>query len=307
MENPYRTGYNLYEEPRRNKSNRLLVLALILDLVLAGAVGYLYVDRGRLQSTINGLVVSQQTLSNELNMTRTQMQYYQNQAEYYSRLIERGNASQGFVGKATINIVAVRSLRRGFSVIHEGITMTAEIEAEIGEGRILVNTEPRVGIDVQTSVRTAIEVAEKVTGIKLGMTDVILTILAEEENEIIDGSSAGGCITVALLAAIQGDDLNDTVYMTGTIESDGSIGQIGGVVEKGAAAAEKGATLFLVPEGQGTLIIREKKESHPFPGMTIITYEPKEVDLQKYLHENGYEMKVLEVQTVEDAYTHFVG
>ena len=247
-----------------------------------------------------------QSLSNELNMTRTQMQYYQNQAEYYSRLIERDNASQGFVGEASINIVAVRSIRQGFSVIHEGITMTAEIEAEIGEGRILVNTEPRAGIDVQTSIRTAIDVAEKVTGINLGKTDVVLTILAEEENDIVDGPSAGGCITVALIAAIQGDTLNDTVYMTGTIESDGSIGRIGGVVEKGEAAAEKGAKLFLVPEGQGTLIIREKKESHPFPGMTIITYEPKEVDLQEYLHENGYEMKVLEVQTVEEAYTHFI-
>ena len=296
----------MYDEPKR-KSNRLLVVSLILNLVVSGAVGYLYVDRGRLQTTINRLVVSQQALSNELNMTRSQMQYYQNQADYYSRLIERDNASQGFVGESRINVVAVRSIRRGFNVYHEGITMTAEIEAEIGDGRILVNTEPRIGIDLQTSVRTAIEVAEKVTGINLGKTDIVLTILAEEENEIVDGPSAGGCITVALIAAIQGDVLNDTVYMTGTIESDGSIGPIGGVYEKGVAAAEKGAKLFLVPEGQGTIIIREKKESHPFPGMTIITYEPKQVELQDYLVENGYEISVVEVTNVVDAYPYYIG
>ncbi|MBN2336654.1 hypothetical protein JXL21_13940 [Candidatus Bathyarchaeota archaeon] len=285
----------------------VLAVSLLINVLLAGGVGYLVRDRGNMQSQVNDLTISVQTLQNELNITRTELTYSQSQAEYYARLVERSIASEGFVGEATVNIVAVRSIRNGFSVVHEGVTMVADIEAKVGEGRILVDTEPRIGIDIQTSVRTAIDVAERVTGISLGMTDVILTISAEEENEIVDGSSAGGCITVALIAALNGDEPDPTVYMTGTIESDGSIGSVGAVAEKALAAAEREAAVFLVPEGQSTVIVQIRKESHPFPGMTVVTYEPRAVALQDYLAEQGYTVEVNEVGDVEEAYRYFVG
>jgi len=169
-----------------------------------------------------------------------------------------------------------------------------------------VDTEPRIGIDIQTSARTAIHVAEDLTGISLSKTDIILTIKAEEEVDVVDGPSAGGCITIALLAALRGESLNDTVYMTGTIGSDGSVGPVGGVAEKAIAAAERGARILIVPEGQSTIIVQEKKERHPFPGWTIITYEPKEVKLQDYIKEQGYSITIVEAKNVEDAYNIYV-
>lgn len=124
--------------------------------------------------------------------------------------------------------------------------------------------------------------------------------------DVVDGPSAGGCFAIALLAAVRGGPLNDTVYMTGTIGSDGSIGPVGGVAEKAVTAAERGARLFIVPRGQSTIIVQVRKERHPFPGWTIIIYEPRQVKLQDYLSQHGYSTTVIEAEDVEEAYNNFV-
>ena len=183
--------------------------------------------------------------------------------------------------------------------------MTADVELREGSGRILVDTMPKIGIDIQTSVTTAVLVAEDITGVSLGKTDLILTIKASEDVEVVDGASAGAAITVALIATMKGQDLNRTVYMTGTINSDNTIGPIGGIAQKGTAAAENGSRCFLVPEGQSTIVVYVPKETHPFPGWTVITYEQKIVKLQDYLDEQGYSTIVLEVETIEEAYAEF--
>jgi len=270
------------DQTRKAYSRQLLVVSVLLNLLLLGSVGLVLRERGSLQSQITSLTDSHQSLSQELNITKTQLRYYKEQAEYYSGIVERENATAGFVGRSSVNVVAVQSRREGFRIVYEGVTMKANIEAKAGEGRILVDTEPRIGIDIQTSARTAIHVAEDLTGISLSKTDVILTIKAEEEVDVVDGPSAGGCISVALLAALRGDSLDDTVYMTGTIGSDGSIGPVGGVAEKAVVAAEQGASIFIVPKDQGTIIVQEKKERHPFPGWTIITYEPKQLNCRSF-------------------------
>jgi len=86
--------------------------------------------------------------------------------------------------------------------------MSADVELRERSCRILVNTIPKIGIDIQTSVRTGVRVAEDVTGVSLSKTDVILTIKASQEVEIVDGPSAGAAITVAIIAAIRKESLN---------------------------------------------------------------------------------------------------
>ena len=68
----------------------------------------------------------------------------------------------------------------------------------------------------------------------------------------IDGPSAGGLLTVGVLADIQGDELLPGVTMTGTISPDGSIGAVGYVPTKLAAAAAAGYTTAVIPAGLGT-------------------------------------------------------
>ena len=294
-------------EPTAPKDHlkNLLVFSLIINMLFALLAGYAVWHWHDLRIQINRLSDSYRKIEQELNITKTQMEYYKKQAEYYSSLISSGAAATGIIGHAAIPIVAIRTIQRGFSLQYEGVVMTADVELREGKGRILVNTIPKIGIDVQTSVITAVKIAEKLTGVSLGKTDVVLTIKASQEVNVVDGPSAGAAITIALIAAIRGDHLNRTVYITGTINNDESIGPVGGVAEKALAAAANGSRIFLVPKGQSRIVIYVPRESHPFPGLTIIRYEKRLVNLQDYLKESGYSIIVKEVQTIEDAYTVF--
>jgi hypothetical protein len=66
----------------------------------------------------------------------------------------------------------------------------------------------------------------------------------------IDGPSAGGLLTTALLASLLGDTVRPDATMTGIINPDGTIGPVGGIPHKIDGAAERGKKLVLVPYGQ---------------------------------------------------------
>jgi len=66
----------------------------------------------------------------------------------------------------------------------------------------------------------------------------------------IDGPSAGGLLTTALLAALLGDTVRPDATMTGIINPDGTIGPVGGIPHKIDGAADRGKKLVLVPYGQ---------------------------------------------------------
>ena len=63
----------------------------------------------------------------------------------------------------------------------------------------------------------------------------------------IDGPSAGGILTVGILAAIRGDDLRSDAAMTGMINPDYSIGPVGGIPHKIQGAAQAGKKMVLIP------------------------------------------------------------
>jgi hypothetical protein len=69
----------------------------------------------------------------------------------------------------------------------------------------------------------------------------------------IDGPSAGGLMTVATIAAIRGDTLDETMTMTGAINPDGTIGPVGGIPFKLEGAADAGRTTMLIPEGENKI------------------------------------------------------
>jgi PDZ domain-containing protein len=65
----------------------------------------------------------------------------------------------------------------------------------------------------------------------------------------IGGPSAGLMFSLAVVDKLTTGDLNDGKFVagTGTIDSDGKVGSIGGITHKILAAREAGATVFLVP------------------------------------------------------------
>ena len=63
-----------------------------------------------------------------------------------------------------------------------------------------------------------------------------------------DGPSAGGAITLGIISQLTGVPVKNTVAMTGEIDLNGNIKQIGGLVSKLTGAKKAGVTLALVPE-----------------------------------------------------------
>jgi predicted S18 family serine protease len=259
-----------------------------------------------LSSSLNELTESSRALEQQFNMSTSQIEYYKELALYYSSLKTPNETAVYVIGCSTIPIVAVQTVQNGFHVDYRGVVMAVDIELVGGSGRVLVDTVPKIGIDIQTSVRTAVLVAEKLTGVSLSKTDVILTIRSGEEVDVVDGQSAGAAITVALIAAMTNRSVNEGVYMTGTINADMSVGAVGGVPYKALAAAENGSKCFIVPKGQSTVVVYKPATYKTYGGRTITVYEKETMELEDYLKENGYSVEVLEVENIEEAYTLFI-
>jgi uncharacterized protein len=198
---------------------------------------------------------------------------------------------------ASIDIVAVNSQD------NTGIVNTATVEIQPGQGRVLFSLNPFVEPDTQQSAETAKAVAEAFTQTSLKNSDVIYSIEAGNAR-LVGGPSAGAAITAATIAAIEGKTIKSNVEITGTINTDGSIGQIGGIIEKLGACAENGKTLFLVPKGQSTISYYEPKITRQERGNFIIertTYVTKTLNLNDYAKQQGWNIEIKEVANIEEA------
>jgi uncharacterized protein len=211
----------------------------------------------------------------------------------------------------SITAVAVKTIQQddGFfqSVSYVGTVMQIAADIRPGEGRILINTEVPTGVDFQSSAKTAVKVAEVVTGTQLSTKDVIFSITSEgnaTDLQAVDGGSAGAAMTVLLVSEMEGKQINPKVLMTGTINDDGTIGQIGGVAEKAQAAGQYGAKIFLVPTGQAVYAAENCQESRQGP-IVYRTCQSEQKSLSD-LTESQFGMKVVEVGTIQQALSYFL-
>ncbi|GEM_PF-881863 len=145
-----------------------------------------------------------------------------------------------------------------------GVMVPMEVKFVGGTGKQSIDLQNvDVSSTTQDSIRTAAIVAQQVTGVGLGSSDITVSfkIVGSQTVVSIDGSSAGAAMSVTMIAAIQNRNLNANVFITGTINVDGSIGQIGGQQAKAEGAKAQGASKFLVPTGQGNFTV---------PGLEIV-------------------------------------
>jgi len=296
--------------PRERNGRRIVKITLVLSLLLNVALFYWTFTLG---VHVRDLIQENEQLAADLRgmkqqgeLLQNQLAYYKAQADYYSKLFQPGPAHVGLIGKSSVNIVAVQQVEQStLAVSYKGVVMNVLVELRNGEGRLLINTEPRVGIDLQTSGRTAVLAAQNLTGIMMTTTDVILTVIADTNVDVVDGPSAGAAITVAMIAAIRNQTLRKDVFMSGTINPDQSVGPVGGLQYKALAAAEKGATVFLVPRGQSVVTVYTPVERQLIPGVTVIVYQAVRLSLQNILKDQGYTVTVTEVSAIHEAYLAF--
>jgi predicted S18 family serine protease len=187
------------------------------------------------------------------------LQFYQSQLAGGTCIGNRTGADQvRFAAmQAPAVMTTVQYVRRGPFILEQtsdsGAIMNVSVEILPGEGRVLVQTRPLMGVVFQDAANTAVGVAENRTKKSLSKSDVIFSIEAGSEIPEVDGPSAGALMTVLVEAAINNRVPRQDVTLTGTIDPGGHVGAIGGVIQKATAAKEAGKTLFLLPQENSQL------------------------------------------------------
>jgi len=183
-----------------------------------------------------------------------------------------------------------------------GVSTPLVVELRPGTGQTLANIDRLLfWTDTQESIQTAKSVAEDITGITPSNFDILYSI--ETESPVVGGPSAGAALTIATMAVLQNETLREDVVITGTVNADGTIGQVGGVLEKAQAAKDIGASLILVPMGQGTqttLVPIEECETRGNMMICQTTYEQETVSIGEDVG-----ISVMEVADVSQAYGYF--
>jgi ATP-dependent Lon protease len=185
------------------------------------------------------------------------------------------------------------------SVTEEGTLINISAEVQEGKGRVLVQTTPLMGVIFQDAANTAVSVAENKTGKSLLNSDIIFSIDAKDKIPSVDGPSAGALMTLLTISAIDNNvKLNNSITLTGTIDSEGNVGAIGGVLEKAQAAKDGGKTLFLIPRENSELVIYKDVERN-FHGFTVIESVPEVVNAKEYIEQN-VGIRTEYVDTIDD-------
>jgi len=190
------------------------------------------------------------------------------------------------------------------SYAYRGVAMTLQGILMKGEGKVYVSTTPKIGIELQEAAETAFKAAQRFTGINASKLDLLLSVVGNESIYVVDGPSAGAAVAVLASSLLLNKPIRHDVVMTGTIDGYGNIGQVGGIVYKAEAAAKAGAKIFLVPPGQSKDVVYVTVERRVGP-FIYIRYYPQIVDVKEYLKEKGYNVQVIEVSTLKEAFTHF--
>ena len=289
--------------------NRALIYALSIVLIISIAFNYIQFHQSNILQQIAADYKAQNNYYLE-KLSKIASEKSSTLQENQSSITKTNNLkSTNNTNLESISAVAVRPVLEsdGFfeTTTYVGAVLKITVEIRDGSGLVLVNTAVPTGVDFQTSARTAVNIAQKITNIDLTKKDVIFSIASENNQELqaVDGGSAGGAMTVLLMSDISGKPINNKILMTGTIQPDGSIGEIGGVAQKADAAGKYGAKIFLVPKGQAITQVQSCDEKRE--GVFIYrTCTMQEKPLSP-ITENQYGMKVVEIDNITDALGYF--
>lgn len=149
-------------------------------------------------------------------------------------------SSAAVVGTASIRAPAVIVMNNTGSLTTISLTITN------GTGAVNITGPQEVGPSTLQSAQTAAAYAASYTGHNLNRYDFMYTISDAGDN--VSGPSAGAAMTMLAVSAFENRQLRNDFSMTGTINPNGSIGEIGGVYDKASAAKNAGMKLLLVPK-----------------------------------------------------------
>ncbi len=178
-------------------------------------------------------------------------------------------AALRYLGKDGVGS-GVKVLEVGVNTPATGKLRVGDIITSINDAPICVSTDLRTGIMRQepgTPVRLSVTRSgkpvtvdivpltfngQRIIGVGVETVKCDLPINVKIETASIGGPSAGLSMTLAILDLLTPGELTGgtVVAATGTIDADGSVGDVGGVRQKTAGVRSAGAKLFLVPPGE---------------------------------------------------------
>jgi len=296
----------------------LLAIVLIAGILAGGCLELSRTDpvnasEHQLLYRIESLEQENAGLREQLDQKNITIRSYENQLAFYRARFApvdtpgSGDRGQGEInGRASLDAPAV--LQRTVyeqngpfiseRIEMEGSLLNVTVEIVPGRGRVLVETTPLMGEVFQDAANMAVYVAQQKTGRDLSSADVFISIVAQDEVPAVDGGSAGALMTHLMISVIEGTEPRSDMTMTGTIDQDGRVGAIGGVVQKATAAKERGKTLFLLPRDNSQLV-RYVETATEYYGYTFVRRAPEEIDAKDYI-ESEIGIRVEYVDTIED-------
>ncbi len=155
-----------------------------------------------------------------------------------------------------------------------------------GSGRVFLDTFPLTKFDTQISTRFAKEIACSYIDTDCSRYDFFYTI--DSNSPIIAGASAGAAISTLTISLLENLDYDGEIAVTGTINSGGLVGPVGGIKEKIEAAQQEGIRKVIIPKGAKILVNDNE---------TITLYNfSKTMDIE-----------IVEVSTLAEVVEHFTG
>ncbi|MFC1801344.1 S16 family serine protease [Nanoarchaeota archaeon] len=142
-----------------------------------------------------------------------------------------------------IKLLAVKEVNGTFS----GETADLYLSLQPGTGRVFLETFPLTKMDTQISTRFAKDIACSYFDFDCHNYDFVYTIKAK--TNIVGGPSAGAAMTALTTAVLSGLEIDESVAVTGTINSGGLIGPVGGLKEKIKVASDENLNVVLIPGG----------------------------------------------------------
>jgi len=194
-------------------------------------------------------------------------------------------------------LLAVKETLNGFV----GSSADLFLELKGGDGRVFLDTYPLTKLDTQMSTRFAKEIACAKKNYNCNSYDFIYTI--KSEAVIIGGPSAGAATTLLTIAALENLKINDNIAITGTINSGGLIGAVGGLKEKIDAASEMGLKTVLIPHGEKIAELDNVTLAEYV--INVSTDNKSTIDLIKYGKHK--DINVIEVATINEALYYITG
>ena len=181
-----------------------------------------------------------------------------------------------------MKLLAVKETETGY----EGGIADLFLEIKPGSGRVFLETFPLTRTDTQMSTRFAKAIACDTIEKDCDDVDFFYTITAD--SAIIAGPSAGSSIAILTVAMVENLELNEDFAITGTINSGGLIGPVGGLKAKIEAAKKAGLKKVFIPSGE-----------------VIARIDNTTTDLKNL--SKGLGIEIVEISTLSEAVKEFTG